>query len=231
MLLKTPGTCAVAAERESNKSTCKGQSPKYPNNNEADYELHEIDDEVLITKADTDGDLDEATPFTLIYEMIYSITYGAPVLYFYLDNSAARSPQLANLMDNLVPSVLRTQVHQAGVSGAISQTVSLRQPHCNLVPLFAEPVVQDHPVTNLPVCFVHPCRTHQVMRTVCANQQLSPIIYLLKWIAIFGSVVGLVVPQDLAKSVEESYAYELELLPTKGSACEAHLGNGIGLGD
>lgn len=40
------------------------------------------------------------------------------------------------------------------------------------------------------------------MQAVCATQQLSPIVYLLKWIAIFGSAVGLVVPQDLAERVQ-----------------------------
>ncbi|GAB7345274.1 hypothetical protein MBLNU457_3638t1 [Dothideomycetes sp. NU457] len=162
---KVERRCAVVVERESNHSSHSDQAPPFLNNDEADYEFCEIDDEELVAEADNKGDLDEAITSTLVYEVIYSKSYGAPVLYFYLDNnSSATSPRLADLMDSLVPSLLYTQVHQAGVLGAISQTVIFIPPHCNLVPCFAKPFVQDHPVTNMPVYFVHPCRTHQVMQ-------------------------------------------------------------------
>lgn len=61
------------------------------------------------------------------------------MLYFYLDNRGVISSlQLANLLDTLVPSLLRAQVHQAGVLGAISQTVNPIRPPCILVSFFAK---------------------------------------------------------------------------------------------
>ena len=70
------------------------------------------------------------------------------------------------------------------------------------VPSSAKTTIQDHPVSNMPVHFVHPCRTHEAMRDVCASQVLQPIVYLLKWFDVFAGVVGLTIPHDVAQEVD-----------------------------
>ena len=103
------------------------QSPSRSNTDESRYELFENDDEVLVETSDDQRGLDDAACCTLIYEIIYSTSYRAPVLYLYLDCDSGSDKRRASLIDILVPSVMRTQIHQVGILGAISQTVSAGQ--------------------------------------------------------------------------------------------------------
>lgn len=66
------------------------------------------------------------------------------------------------------------------------------------------------------------------MQAVCATQQPSPLMYLLKWMAIFGGVVGLVIPQDLAQSVEKHGANQVKPTPRESLPCEACSTQGTG---
>ena len=110
------------------------QSPSRSSIDESPYELIEDDDEVLVKTAGTRPEPDEAARRTLIYEIIYSTSYRAPVLYLYFDCDSGSDKRRTSLIDILVPSVMRTQIHQVGILGAISQTVSARQPQpCSLL--------------------------------------------------------------------------------------------------
>ena len=105
------------------------EAPLHAGIDESQYELFEEDeDEVLMQTLDTSGDHDDLNGITLVYDIIYSTSYGAPVLYVYLDQDSGKNKGLMNSIDLLVPSIMRAQIHQAGVLGAISQTVSDRQP-------------------------------------------------------------------------------------------------------
>jgi len=68
---------------------------------------------------------------------------------------------------------------------------------------FSKAIIQDHPISNLPVYFVHPCMTHEAMRELCPIPNFQPIVYLLKWFGMFASVLGLTVPHDIAQQVED----------------------------
>ena len=60
-----------------------------------------------------------------------------------------------------------------------------------------EPRLQYHPVTDLPAFFIHPCNTHEAMVSVHDGQSLSAEEYLIVWLGLIGSSVGLHVPSKL----------------------------------
>lgn len=78
----------------------------------------------------------------------------------------------------LVPDAFRRQVEAVGIMGALSMT--------------------DHPVTNLPVYFVHPCRTQEAMQAILGGgREADPVEYLALWLGLAGGSVGLSVPVTL----------------------------------
>jgi len=74
---------------------------------------------------------------------------------------------------------------------------------------------KDHPLTNLPVLFVHPCRTAEVMRELSATGgggaggggggvRVDLASYLSVWLGVVGAPVGLNVPVDYDYCCEKS---------------------------
>jgi ubiquitin-like-conjugating enzyme ATG10 len=68
-----------------------------------------------------------------------------------------------------------------------------------------EPFAEDsqfHPITDLPSFFVHPCNTHEAL--IAARDTMAVGMteeeYLLLWLGIVGSAVGLHVPSKLVAS-------------------------------
>lgn len=64
-------------------------------------------------------------------------------------------------------------MQDVGVQGAISQA--------------------DHPVRGVPYYFVHPCATAAAMAEWDAAE-MGPAEYLMAWVGIIGSAVGLYLP-------------------------------------
>jgi hypothetical protein len=56
---------------------------------------------------------------------------------------------------------------------------------------------QDHPATNRPVFFIHPCQTAEVMAASVGGQNITAYDYLLIWVGALGKFVGLDVPMSL----------------------------------
>ncbi|KAF2861104.1 hypothetical protein K470DRAFT_294485 [Piedraia hortae CBS 480.64] len=56
----------------------------------------------------------------------------------------------------------------------------------------------DHPLTQLPVHYIHPCRAAEMMGE---GDALCPAKYLLRWMGVFGVVAGLSVPMSFAQTV------------------------------
>lgn len=54
--------------------------------------------------------------------------------------------------------------------------------------------MQDHPITNKPVFFIHPCRTAEMMQASVGNRSISATDYLMIWIGALGQSVGLNIP-------------------------------------
>lgn len=60
---------------------------------------------------------------------------------------------------------------------------------------------QDHPVTNKPVFFIHPCRTAEVMEACFGGRNIASYDYLLMWIGTLGNCVGLNIPMGLITQI------------------------------
>jgi ubiquitin-like-conjugating enzyme ATG10 len=60
--------------------------------------------------------------------------------------------------------------------------------------------VQDHPVTNKPVYFIHPCQTAEVMQASVGDRPVDAAEYLMIWMGALGKCVGLNVPLALTRS-------------------------------
>ncbi|KAF2769813.1 hypothetical protein EJ03DRAFT_350864 [Teratosphaeria nubilosa] len=118
------------------------------------------------------------------YEIIYSASYQVPVLYLSATPpSGTGLTSLGHIYDLLVPSQCRNQIESMGVMGALSMS--------------------EHPITGLPVFFVHPCRTAEAMAEVVQmrGDSLSPAEYLMMWLGLVGPSVGLSMPVELARYV------------------------------
>jgi ubiquitin-like-conjugating enzyme ATG10 len=56
---------------------------------------------------------------------------------------------------------------------------------------------QDHPWTNTPCFFIHPCQTTAVIEASAGDRSLSPVEYLVMWIGALGACVGFNVPLEM----------------------------------
>ncbi|KAF2684689.1 hypothetical protein K458DRAFT_301858 [Lentithecium fluviatile CBS 122367] len=130
---------------------------------------------------------EEALPYTpapapealINYDIILSPTYCVPTLYIHILDPLHRfPPTLDTLYQHLVPSPYASQTRDVGVLGGITIT--------------------DHPISNKPVFFIHPCRTAEVMEASASGRDLEPEAYLMLWIGAMGKCVGLDVPPALA---------------------------------
>jgi ubiquitin-like-conjugating enzyme ATG10 len=111
---------------------------------------------------------------------VLSPTYQVPVLYFQLSSSANEAPAgLKEIYEVLVPSDARGQMEDISVMGAISMA--------------------EQPVIGVPMYFVHPCRTADVLRDWEEDVKGDVERYLRIWLGIVGSVVGLYLPIDAMK--------------------------------
>lgn len=143
-------------------------------NNDEDEE----DDEEVVHPAPSSA---SRTPSPLIvYEILHSPSYQVPVLYISFKSLPRPTPD--EVYELLVPEAYRGQVRAVGVMGALSVT--------------------EHPITGLPVYFVHPCRTREVMAGHRGGEgEGRPEEYLLVCTGSIGASVGLSVPVELARGM------------------------------
>lgn len=88
-----------------------------------DDEIHEIDGEEKPNGFIPAGESREQV--LVVYDIILSSTYQVPVLYLrFKDAVSNRWRQDSELLERIIPRVLRHQVKDLGVMGAISMTVS-----------------------------------------------------------------------------------------------------------
>lgn len=113
----------------------------------------------------------------VIYEIHLHPTYRTPVLWFSLhDLPPCDSPfDIEVVYRYLVPDQFKGQLRSIGVMGGIS--------------------AGNHPVTDLPAFFVHPCTTKEAMEQfTCSLKD-----YLTVWLGTVGSSVGLWLPSAMAQ--------------------------------
>ncbi|KAF2993303.1 hypothetical protein E8E13_000181 [Curvularia kusanoi] len=140
--------------------------------NDEEAELDEEDDDEVADRAAV------PCPAVIQYDVVLSPSYRVPVLYFTVVDSQHRyPPTLETLYSCIIPPTFKTQAEHVGVIGGITLT--------------------DHPATNKPVFFIHPCQTADVMEASAGGQNINAYDYLLMWIGALGKHVGLTVPLSL----------------------------------
>nr|POE82718.1 ubiquitin-like-conjugating enzyme atg10 [Quercus suber] len=121
----------------------------------------------------------------VVYEVVYSASYQVPVLYVTFQHLPEPGlPSLERVYELLVPPELAPQLQAVGVMGSLS--------------------FSEHPVTGFPAYFVHPCRTAEVMGSVVGDGKVGPEEYLLAWLGMMGTSVGLSVSADFAMRISAS---------------------------
>jgi len=117
------------------------------------------------------------------YDIIHSPSYQVPTLYLTLASThSPHPPTIDALYARLVPASHKPQLQTIGVMGGLSLT--------------------DHPVTGLPVYFIHPCRTAEGIEAVGGvGRDFTAGEYLMLWVGLVGGSVGLNVPVQIALAV------------------------------
>ncbi|KAF1845854.1 uncharacterized protein K460DRAFT_282638 [Cucurbitaria berberidis CBS 394.84] len=150
-----------------------------PKDSNDDDEVDEVeeDDEEVIAKS--------SVPQAIInYDIVLSPTYQVPVLYISISDPQHRfPPTMATLYEHLIPLHFKTQTEHAGVIGGITVT--------------------DHPATNRPVFFIHPCQTAGVIEASVGARDVTAEEYLMVWIGALGKCVGLNIPLALVREEED----------------------------
>ncbi|CAO2648977.1 Nn.00g099260.m01.CDS01 [Neocucurbitaria sp. VM-36] len=81
---------------------------------------------------------------------------------------------MATLYEHLIPPHFKPQTENVGIIGGVTIT--------------------DHPATNRPVFFIHPCQTAEVMEATVEGRGITAGAYMMVWIGALGKHVGLSVP-------------------------------------
>lgn len=63
---------------------------------------------------------------------------------------------------------------------------------------------KNHPVTDMPVFFVHPCNTAAALEESASESEPSPLQYMLQWFGVIGACVGLQIPLELALQADRA---------------------------
>jgi Autophagocytosis associated protein, active-site domain len=56
---------------------------------------------------------------------------------------------------------------------------------------------QNHPMSDLPAFFIHPCNTAGALEELCQDKVCSPEDYLMIWLGLVGPSVNLYIPSQL----------------------------------
>ncbi|KAJ4352705.1 hypothetical protein N0V95_004030 [Ascochyta clinopodiicola] len=150
--------------------------PQHPNATAASSETDEPE------LAESDDEVAHLTsPAAIIhYDVVLSPSYRVPVLYFTIVDPLHRYPLTAEtLYASVIPPAYKAQAEHGGVLGGVTVT--------------------DHPVTNQPAFFIHPCRTAEAMEASVGGRDMTAFAYLVVWIGALGQCVGLNVPMALAE--------------------------------
>ncbi|KAM5465887.1 hypothetical protein MferCBS49748_004785 [Microsporum ferrugineum] len=91
----------------------------------------------------------------------------------------------------LVPAQFRSELREIGVMGGISITL-------------IENNNKNHPITGIPVYFVHPCATGEALKSVGGDKEQTTETYLLLWLGLIGNCVGLNIPLGFVAHVEKA---------------------------
>ncbi|KAF1982362.1 hypothetical protein K402DRAFT_340566 [Aulographum hederae CBS 113979] len=111
---------------------------------------------------------------TIEYDILLSPTYQVPVLCFTARKPDNRPFSTEEIYSFVVPQSFKAQARDVGVMGAISVT--------------------DHPISGMPVHFVHPCLTSEALSKCASGSPVQIKDCLFLWLGIVGGCVGLHAP-------------------------------------
>lgn len=134
------------------------------------------------------------------FSITLSPTYCVPVLWFSLQSDREKKhPSLEQVYDCLVPELSQASLRGVGVMGGISTAVSssLDATFGVIFHLLTALFLQHHPISDRPAFFLHPCNTHAALLAVRPNDSLTAEQYLMLWLGVVGSAVGLHIPSKL----------------------------------
>lgn len=151
-----------------------GGKPESPVEDDEELEaFEEIDEEALQLRVPANHGL------MVEYDIVLSPTYQVPVLYFRIRDAGCALPlSIDTLYRYVIPEQFKSQVESFGIIGGITMT--------------------EHPVTNLPVFFVHPCNTAAALEASFHEREITSEQYMQLWIGTVGWHVGLRVPIAIA---------------------------------
>ncbi|KIW20793.1 hypothetical protein PV08_01371 [Exophiala spinifera] len=140
---------------------------------ENEQELQEVAEaETLSRDTDNTGYVDVTFSVTL------SPTYSVPILWFTCQKVPGKAGlNLDQVYELLVPNSSQEPLRTVGVMGGISMA--------------------HHPISDQPAYFIHPCNTPEALSVLKPERALSPEDYLLLWLGLIGTSVGLYVPSAL----------------------------------
>ncbi|KAF2266406.1 hypothetical protein CC78DRAFT_615211 [Lojkania enalia] len=153
----------------------QNETPKPPTAQQTpeEQEIGEDDDEALLDHP--------SEQVAVQYDIIYSTSYQVPVIYFRVKDPAYRFPPTMEILyQYIIPRQFKQQTDNTGVIGGIT--------------------VADHPFTNSPAFFIHPCRTAKVLETSLETKDIGPKEYLILWMTAFGNYIQLGMPAYLAQT-------------------------------
>ncbi|KIX98511.1 uncharacterized protein Z520_05812 [Fonsecaea multimorphosa CBS 102226] len=165
--------------REKRKIICKNANIEAPSdfNGADDHELIETGIEDCIDSNSFLPRIDSSVFLIIDFSITLSPIYSVPVLWFACrygqDNKALTLEQVYAW---LVPKPSLASLQKVGVMGGISMA--------------------HHPVSDRPAFFVHPCNTQDALSAL-EPKSLTPEEYLILWLGLIGSAVGLHVPSKL----------------------------------
>lgn len=139
------------------------------------------------------------------HDIIYSDSYRVPVLYFLLHNlPPVKSRSIDSVYELLVPGHLHASAKAVGVMGGIGMTVSTTQ--AMSIGMLTLGIHQNHPFTDMPCFWVHPCNTARAMCDILGGikGETTPLEYLVIWTGLVGVTVGLSLPKDMIIKMRES---------------------------
>ncbi|XP_020863451.1 ubiquitin-like-conjugating enzyme ATG10 isoform X1 [Phascolarctos cinereus] len=143
---------------------------------EDDLELFSDDSEVV-------GPAAASEVIRYEYHVLYSYSYGVPVLYFRASFLDGRPLTLKEIWDG---------VHQ------FYKAHLLQEPWSTITQ-------QEHPILGQPFFVLHPCKTNEFMTSLLENSEKDNrnINYITSWLSIVGPVVGLNLPLSYAKAMSQ----------------------------
>ncbi|OAP61812.1 hypothetical protein AYL99_04015 [Fonsecaea erecta] len=169
----------ISEKRKRTGNEGSRDAPNDHNDGQSD-EIMETDIEDCIVRDSSVERIDNLESLTVDFSVTLSPVYTVPVLWFACRNGQDKKAlSLEQVYDWLVPESSLASLHGVGVMGGISMA--------------------HHPVSDLPAFFLHPCNTQGAL-SAFKPKSLTPEEYLILWLGLIGSAVGLHIPSKLLSS-------------------------------